>query len=942
MTFTVDELSHIGILRKSGRYPWGSGKNPYQRSLNFQKIVGDLRKQGMSDSEIARALNATDAEMKLTSSDVRRGRALAKNIVTTEKIAQAERLAATGMGITAIGKEMGINESSVRSLLAPGVKARNEVLLATAEMLKAQIKEKGAIEIGAGISNHLGISEEKLKAAAAYLEDEGYEVGTVKAPIIGTNHQVRLKALYDPAQTSWSELARDPSKIKSITGEYFDADTSTWEQVKPPVNIDSKRVQVVYGEDGGGKADGVIYVRPGVPDISLGNNHYAQVRIAIDGTHYLKGMAVYRDDLPDGVDLQFNTPKSKADGKLAAMKKQADDPENPFGSVTRQLETVTADGKKVRSAMNLVNEEGDWHNWSANFSSQFLSKQDRKLAETQLGVTYDIKRSQFDEIMSLTNPVLKKKLLVEFAEEADSDAVHLKAASLPRTRAQVILPVPSMKDTEIYAPNFRDGEQVALVRHPHAGTFEIPVLTVNNRNRAARVALGTSPIDAVGINPKVAERLSGADFDGDSVLVIPNNPQSGRPNGPVRSTPALSALKDFDPKISYKLPDDAPQMTSRQKGREMGDISNLITDMQIKGATESEVARAAKHSMVVIDAEKHHLDYKQSAIDNGIAELKAKYQGGANRGASTIISRSTSDIRVDQRTDGFRIDPETGRKIYTLTEKTRETTRVPRTEIVDGREKVVGYNSRTVYRDAKGPYYLDKDTKEKVYGDFKVKTENIKETVKKGSTVDDAFDLTSGGRDGAFPVERIYANHANKLKALANEARKASVATTGSVYSPTAAKAYAPQVARLTAQLNEAAKNKPLERQAQVIAGAIVKAKRQAKPNMDADELRKVEARALRDARARTGADKKKIVIRDDDWEAIQAGAVSSSKMREIFNYADPDRIRELATPRKATVATGPVMARAKALLAAGYTQSEISEMLGVPASTLNSALARE
>lgn len=942
MTYETDELAHIGILRKSGRYPWGSGDNPYQRSLTFQKIVGDLRKQGMSDTEIARALNASDAEMKLTSTDIRRGRALAKNVVTAEKIMQAERLAATGMGITAIGKEMGINESSVRSLLAPGVKARNEVLLATADMLKAQIKEKGAIEIGAGISNHLGISEEKLKSAAAYLEDQGYQVGTVKVPIIGTNHQTKLKALYDPEQTSWSELARDPSKIKSITGEYFDADTSSWESVKPPVNISSKRVQVVFGEDGGGQADGVIYVRPGVPDVSLGDKHYAQVRIAVDGTHYLKGMAVYRDDLPAGVDLQFNTPKSKEGGKLGAMKKQSDDAENPFGSVTRQLEVTDSKGRKVQSAMNLVNEEGDWHNWSHNFSSQFLSKQDRKLAESQLAVTYDIKRAQFDEIMGLTNPVLKKKLLAEFAEEADSDAVHLKAASLPRTRSQVILPVPGLKDTEIYAPNFKDGEQVALVRHPHGGTFEIPVLTVNNRNRAARSSLGTSPRDAVGINPKVAERLSGADFDGDSVLVIPNNPSNGRSTGPIRSTPALSQLKDFDPKILYKLPDSAPDMTPLQKGREMGNISNLITDMTIKGANESEIARAVKHSMVVIDAEKHRLDYKQSAIDNRIHELKAKYQGAANNGASTIISRSTSDVRIPQRTDGFRIDPETGRKIYTQTEKTRETTRIPRVEIVDGKEKTVGYNSRTVYRDSKGAYYIDKATKKKVYGDFKINSEPIMEKVKRGAIVDDAFDLTSGGKDTAFPVERIYANHANKMKALANEARKESVATAGSVYSPSATKAYAPQVARLTAQLNEAAKNKPLERQAQVVAGAIVKAKRQANPDMDADALRKVEARALREARARTGADKKKIVITDDDWEAIQAGAISSSKMREIFYYADPDRIRELATPRKASVATGPVMARAKALLGAGYTQSEIADMLGISASTLNSALGRE
>ena len=48
----------------------------------------------------------------------------------------------------------------------------------------------------------------------------------------------------------------------------------------------------------------------------------------------------------------------------------------------------------------------------------------------------------------------------------------------------------------------------------------------------------------------------------------------------------------------------------------MGDVSNLITDMTIKGANNDELARAVRHSMVVIDSEKHNLDVKASARDN--------------------------------------------------------------------------------------------------------------------------------------------------------------------------------------------------------------------------------------------------------------------------------------------------------------------------------------
>ena len=51
----------------------------------------------------------------------------------------------------------------------------------------------------------------------------------------------------------------------------------------------------------------------------------------------------------------------------------------------------------------------------------------------------------------------------------------------------------------------------------------------------------------------------------------------------------------------------------------MGKISNLITDMTLLGASEDKLARAVRHSMVVIDDEKHHLDYKQSEKDNNIA-----------------------------------------------------------------------------------------------------------------------------------------------------------------------------------------------------------------------------------------------------------------------------------------------------------------------------------
>src|SRR5207237_3661976 len=100
-------------------------------------------------------------------------------------------------------------------------------------------------------------------------------------------------------------------KTQLISAKSQDSGKSWRDEVfQKPVSIDSKRIDVRYKENGGAEADGVIYVRPGVKDVTLGKSQYAQVRVAVDGTHFLKGMAVYKDDLPRGVDLQFNTSKS--------------------------------------------------------------------------------------------------------------------------------------------------------------------------------------------------------------------------------------------------------------------------------------------------------------------------------------------------------------------------------------------------------------------------------------------------------------------------------------------------------------------------------------------------------------------------------------------------------------------------------------------------------
>jgi DNA-binding CsgD family transcriptional regulator len=888
-----NELAHYGILRKSGRYPWGSGGPEYASNAGFLGMVDGLKKKGLSEAEIARGLGVTTTQLRAAKS-------IAKTEEKIRQVQQATRLKDTGMSNVAIAKEMGLNESTVRTLLKPDATRKADILETTANVLRGEVDKKGYIDVGAGVEQHMGVSKDKLGIAVARLKEEGYDVHYVLVDQLGTGHQTRLKVLAAPG-TTYSEVFRNRDNIR-IPGQHSDDGGQTYFAKQPPISVHPSRVKVRYAEDGGTDADGVIYVRRDKEDLTLGKSNYAQVRIAVGGTHYLKGMAMYRDDLPNGVDLVFNTNKSNTGNKLDAMKKMKDDPTDPFGAIVRQLPKLDAFGREIpgtnRSAMNIVNEEGNWGQWSKSLSSQMLSKQTPALARGQLDMTYERKKREFDEIMSLTNPVVKKRLLEAFSDDADSSAVHLKAAALPRQGSHVILPINSMKPTEVYAPNYRNGEPVVLIRYPHAGPFEIPELTVNNNHQEARRLLGNAP-DAIGIHHTVAERLSGADFDGDTVLVIPNRDRK------VRTKPPLEGLKGFDP-MKYRLPDDSPikRMDARTKGIQMGLVSNLITDMTFKGATDSELARAVRHSMVVIDGEKHNLDYRQSARDNGISSLMKKYQGRSTGGASTVISRANSQQDVPERkprsaAKGGPIDKVTGRKVYEYSGATYIQTRTTKSGKVVEKE-VLKY----------GP-----------------KSTKLAET-------DNAHTLSSG-----YPIEKVYADHSNRLKALANAARKELVHTKTAPYSPSAKAAYSHEVRSLDAKLALALRNAPLERQAHVLGNAVVREKTRANPDMEPSEKKKLKAKALDEARQRTGANKTRIEITDTEWAAIQAGAISTSKLNQILANADLDKVKQLATPKEKTLMSGGKKTQALAMIRNGYTQAEVADALGVSLSTLKQSL---
>ena len=914
----IDELLHYGMPRRSGRYPWGSGKDPYQHSGDFLSRVEELTKKGMSEKDIADSMGLTTSQLRIQKS-------LAKDERRTIEVDTAKGLREKGYSLNEIAKMMGYkNDSSVRSLLNEQSESRMKEAMNTAQFLKKQVDEKGMIDVGVGVERELGISKEKLKTALYILEMEGYNTFGGGVPQVNNpGKQTNIKVLCPPDtpfktitdkngnEKKVSSAIYDYEKVHSIT-EYTSHDSGkTFETFKYPSSMDSKRLAIRYAEDGGIQKDGLVEIRRGVADLDLGGSHYAQVRIMVDGTHYIKGMAVYSDDLPPGVDVMFNTNKTKDKSKLEVLKEIKKDPDNPFGSLIKaggQSYYTDKNGERKLSLINKRAEEGDWGDWADKLPAQFLSKQSKQLAQRQLQLAAADKKAEFDEIMGLTNPTVKKALLKSFSDDCDSAAVHLHAAALPRQKYQVILPVPTLKDNEIYAPNYNDGEKVALIRYPHGGIFEIPILTVNNKHKDSMKMIGPNAKDAVCINSNVAERLSGADFDGDTVQVIPTNSKVK-----INTKPPLKALEGFDPKMEYP---ERPGMKYMKTGKkdntqnEMGKISNLITDMTLLGASDDELARAVRHSMVVIDAAKHKLDYKKSEADNNIKALKKKYQGHIDpetgrysEGTGTIVSRAKGQQSVLKRQGSPIIDPETGKQSWKVADD------------VTYEKKMV--NKRT------GKEYTKTITKTQ-------KSTKMMET-------DDAYTLVSDSRN---PIELVYADYANQMKALANQARKEMVTTPDIPYNPEAKARYQKEAASLQAKVNVALKNAPRERQAQTMANAILQAKIKDNPDMTKKEKKKAGQQALDKMRMKVGAKKEPVKITEKEWEAIQAGAISPSKLKTIINNADLDTLRQMAMPRSTKQLSQSKINHIATLKASGYTNAQIAQKLGVSTSTVSKYLS--
>ena len=960
-----NELSHYGTPRHSGRYPWGSGENPYQGDAAFQKHVNKMRERGWTNTEIAKSMKMSTSEYRakldIAGENVRKGR--------NEAIF---KLTDKGYSKTKVAKMLDIPEATVRYVLKNVDNEKRSSTRGVADTLKKAVDEQKYIDVGHGVESHMHISKDKLRHAVALLEAEGYKISPHYQQQMGTGKPTTIKVL-TKADTPWAEIeaAKREGKINFPNYFYEDRDYQNPHRLETPTSVSSKRVQVIYGDEKvnghtGTERDGLIELRRGCEDLNLGRNHYAQVRIAVDGTHYLKGVAVYADDLPKGIDIRVNSNKPKGTPLMSddkdvetVFKRMKPDPitNNPFGASIEQndenlkytqVHYKGKDGKEHLSALNIVNEQGTWDEWSRNLPAQFLSKQTVPLAKRQLSLDAKMRKDDLQEILSISNPAVKKNLLNSFADNCDSAACHLKAASMPRQSTHLIVPFPDMKENEIYAPNFSNGERVVLIRFPHAGRFELVELKVNNKYEQARKTIGTGGDndvinDAVGIHPKAAEKLSGADFDGDTVIVIPNN------NGYIKTHAPLKELDNFadDLRVRYKRdPKEEPRhMTAQEKGMQMGLVSNLITDMTIKGAPASEIARAVKYSMVVIDAEKHDLDFRRAFRDNNIQQLYIKWQGKSGGGGSTIISRASGEQDVPYRKAGerridpetgklkvFYIDPKTGDKLYTETGRTYSRQKMVDRKGPDGKPIIDPKTGRHI----KDPV-LDENGKP-IWEKVPSLTKSQKMYEHK-----DAAELYSDPKN-PFPMEKVYGEYANEMKDLARQARLEASRVKANKINPAASKLYATEVKELSDALAKAQENAPLERKAQMLASKFFAMKKADNPELayDKDKRKKAQAQCLEEARYRVKARKNNITISDKQWEAIQAGAISNQKLEEILKNTDVDALKKRALPKTPKGISAGKLSTARLKLDRGYSPNEVAKSLGVSLSTLYRALGKK
>lgn len=120
--------------------------------------------------------------------------------------------------------------------------------------------------------------------------------------------------------------------------------------------------------------DGVIELKRGVPDLYLGDGvDWAQVRIQVDRDHYIKGMAVYADDMPEDCDVVVNVRDE--DEAFKDLDYKCAFSRYSYQKLKQIFYKDPSTGDFKLSPINIVSDSFDWDEWSKSLSTTFLSKE---------------------------------------------------------------------------------------------------------------------------------------------------------------------------------------------------------------------------------------------------------------------------------------------------------------------------------------------------------------------------------------------------------------------------------------------------------------------------------------------------------------------------------------------------------------------------------------
>ena len=310
----VYELKHYGVGHldggRSGRYPWGSGENPYQSDKgSFIGLVSDLKDKKMSDKEIAEALNMTELEYKsrwaiamnsyyrsqgwsekkradhfgLTINQLRQSVAIGEAEERLYNIGLVTKLKNTGMSVAAISRETGIPDSTVRDLLAPGAEEKANKINKISDALKQELELHDYIQVGSGVEAYLGTTKTGLNNALYNLQQQGYVVTSVQVQQQNAKGNKTTVKVLAPPGTTYGQVKENIGNVALPFEVHIDRDTDDVVKIQYPKSLDSSRIAIRYGDEAdkngvtGSDKDGVIEIRRGVADLSLGESHYALI-----------------------------------------------------------------------------------------------------------------------------------------------------------------------------------------------------------------------------------------------------------------------------------------------------------------------------------------------------------------------------------------------------------------------------------------------------------------------------------------------------------------------------------------------------------------------------------------------------------------------------------------------------------------------------------------